>query len=117
MTVQRDNIILDASGMSLGRVASEAARYLQGKHKPTWAPNLDQGAYVAVKNLLQARFTGNKLKRKLYYRHTNYVGNMKVATLSTLWRKNPQSIFANMVSKMLPKNKLRKEMLKRLRFE
>ena len=116
MSWQRDNIALDASGRALGRLASEAARYLQGKHHPTWSPNLDHGALVTVKNLHQARFTGGKLKQKLYYRHTNYPGNMRIMTLKESWQKNPQVVLRNMVAKMLPKNKLRKAMLKRLKF-
>lgn len=113
----REQITLDASGKSLGRVASEVARFLQGKHMATWAPNIDGGAAVTVKNLHAAKFTGNKMKTKVYYRHTNYPGNMKTATLQEMWRKSPGKLFVLVVAKMLPKNTLRKKMLQRLTVE
>lgn len=114
--LKRESITLDATGKSLGRLATEAVRYLQGKHQQTWRPNIDAGTHVIIAHLIQVRFTGNKMTGKKYYRHTNYPGNMKVATLKEKWCKKPQAVFHAVVAGMLPKNKLRKEMLKRLSY-
>lgn len=111
------HIVLDATDRSLGRIASEAARYLQGKHLATWAPNADCGAVVVIQHLAHARFTGNKMITKQYYQHTNYPGNMKITTLQDRWKKDPRKLCALIIARMLPKNKLRARMLKRLRFE
>jgi large subunit ribosomal protein L13 len=113
----REQVTLDVAGKSLGRVATEVARYLQGKHQVTWSPNTDCGIRVTVTNLAKAKFTGAKETGKLYYRHTNYPGNMKIVTLKAKWSKSPKDVFENVISRMLPKNKLRKEMLKRLTIE
>ncbi|OGL79530.1 50S ribosomal protein L13 [Candidatus Uhrbacteria bacterium RIFCSPHIGHO2_12_FULL_54_23] len=113
----RETITLDASGKSLGRLATETARFLQGKHAVTWSPNIDAGARVVIQHLRKAKFTGSKMTGKIYYRHTNYPGNMKTATLKEKWEKRPGNVFHDVVSRMLPKNKLRKEMLKRLTIE
>ncbi|MFA4873125.1 MAG: 50S ribosomal protein L13 [Patescibacteria group bacterium] len=109
-------ITLDASGESLGRLASLAAQYLQGKHLVSYSPNKDEGVSVTVKNLSSVHMAVPKLTGKRYYTHTNYPGNMRIATLKEKWTKNPQKLFVKMVGGMLPKNKLRKERLKRLLF-
>ncbi len=115
-TVKSAIITLDASGKSLGRLASLTAQYLQGKHLVSYSPNKDEGVSVTVKNLSSVHMAAPKLTGKRYYTHTNYPGNMRIATLKEKWAKNPQKLFVKMVGGMLPKNKLRKERLKRLLF-
>jgi len=109
-------ITFDASGKSLGRLASMTAQYLQGKHLVTYSPNKDEGVSVTVKNLSLVRIAASKFTGKRYYTHTNYPGNMRIATLKEKWAKDPQKLFVKMVGGMLPKNKLRKMRLKRLLF-
>jgi len=116
-TLQRETHIIDAQGKSLGRLASEIAVLLQGKHKPEYAPYKDIGDFVVVKNFDKVRFTGKKLKNKKYYRHSGYLGGLKVQTLEELLKKDPYKVLRNAVMGMLPKNKLRKKMIKRLKLE
>lgn len=107
---------IDATGKALGRVASEVARILSGKDSPQYMPNVVAPVLVVVTNLLQARFTGTKITKKLYWRFSGYPGGLRSDTLGALWEKNPEAIFAKIVSGMLPKNKLRKAMLKHLKL-
>jgi len=109
--------VIDATGQSIGRVASSAARLLQGKHKPTYAPNRDCGDIVVVKNLANARFTGGKLQQKAYYHYSGYPGGIRKDLLRDLWVKSPSAVVRRVVREMLPDNTLRKIWLKRFRVE
>ncbi|MEW6610856.1 MAG: uL13 family ribosomal protein [Patescibacteria group bacterium] len=115
-TTTSEPITLDASGKSLGRLASLSAYYLQGKHKVTYASHKDEEVSVMVKNLSLVHIAVPKLTGKHYYTHTNYPGNLRIKTLKEKWSKNPQKLFVAMVGGMLPKNKLRKKRLSRLSF-
>lgn len=108
---------IDASGKSLGRLASEVAMHLMGKHNPAFRRNIIAGPRVRVVNLRRVRFTGRKLLQKTYYRHTGYIGHLKEEKLRMLWEKKPAEVLRRAVSGMLPKNKLRRRMLKRLEIE
>ncbi|MFA7286970.1 MAG: 50S ribosomal protein L13 [Patescibacteria group bacterium] len=107
---------IDATGKSLGRVATEAAKYLQGKHRADWLPHLDQGAVVEISNLKDAKFTGKKLEQKMYHRYTGYPGGLRSVVLEELWGKRPEEVMRRMVSQMLPKNKLSRGQMARLRI-
>jgi large subunit ribosomal protein L13 len=108
---------LDASTMSAGRLASQVAVFLLGKHKPDFNPRLDQGDAVVVTNIDKLKFTGNKLLNKSYYRFTGYVGNLKAVELKELVATRPAWIFKKIVRDMLPANKHRPVRLKRLTFK
>lgn len=112
----KEEIILDASGKSLGRLASEIAHYLQGKHRPDYDPAKDLNVFVIIKNLSKVKFTGNKLETKKYRWHTQYIGHLKELKLKELWQKDPQKVLQLAVSRMLPKNRLRKKRLLRLKI-
>jgi large subunit ribosomal protein L13 len=113
--VKRDWYVVDASGKTLGRLATELASRLRGKHKPEFTPHVDTGDYIVVVNAAQIRVTGNKLKDKMYHHHTGYIGNLKSANLETMLAKSPEWVITNAVKGMLPKNKLGTAMLKKLR--
>jgi len=113
--VRRDWYLVDASGKTLGRLASEVARRLRGKHKPEYTPHVDTGDYIVVVNASQIRVTGNKLKDKFYYHHTGYIGNMKSISLEKLLQKAPEQAIEIAVKGMLPKNPLGRAMFKKLR--
>ncbi len=110
----RKTHLLDAKGKTLGRLSSEIARLLQGKHKPAYAPETDHGDRVEVHNLEQLHFTGKKLEQKVYYRHSGYLGGLKIIPQKRVWSLDPASVLKRAVQQMLPNNKLRKERLKRL---
>ncbi len=110
----REKHKIDATGKVPGRLASEVAILLMGKHKVNYQPHLDQGDFVAIENISQLKFTGKKLEKKVYHRHTQYPGGIKTTPLSKIFKENPDKLFRKMVFQMLPKNKLRKEMIKRL---
>ena len=112
--IQREKHNFDATGQVAGRLASEIAILLMGKHKVNFQPNLDQGDFVEVTNINKLKFTGKKLEKKEYYRHSGYPGGLKTTPLSKLFKEEPEKLFRKMVYNMLPKNKLRKEMIKRL---
>jgi len=107
---------IDAQGKILGRLASEIAVLLQGKHKVNWQPHLDQGDIVEVINVAKLKLTGLKLEQKKYYRHSGYPGGLKEISLKTLLKTNPAKVLYNAVYHMLPKNKLRARMMKRLKI-
>ncbi|MGB9763021.1 MAG: 50S ribosomal protein L13 [Minisyncoccia bacterium] len=109
-----NTIILDATGQSLGRLASKVAVLLQDKNKATYEPNKTGTNVVIVNNLSKINFKGTKIKTKVYYRHTGYLGHLKELSLKELWKKDPKKIFINAVRGMLPKNKLRDRRLKKL---
>jgi large subunit ribosomal protein L13 len=113
--VRRDWYLVDASGKTLGRLASEIARRLRGKHKPEYTPHVDTGDYIVVVNAGKIRVTGNKLQDKFYYHHTGYVGNMKSISLDKLLQKAPEQAIEIAVKGMLPKNPLGRAMFKKLR--
>ena len=107
--------VLDAAGKPLGRVATEAATLLRGKHKPTFAPHADCGDHVIVINAEKAILTGNKLNQKMYYHHTGYVGHMKEVKYSTLMRTKPAFAMEKAIKGMIPDTTIGREALTRLR--
>jgi large subunit ribosomal protein L13 len=103
---QRDWYVLDASGQTLGRLASEVAKRLRGKHKPEYTPNADNGDYIVVINADKVKATGNKLNDKLYYSHSQYHGGIKQTTLGKLLAEHPERVIEKAVKGMLPKGPL-----------
>lgn len=114
--VSRRWVLFDASELPLGRLATEIAKYLTGKYKPTYTPHIDGGDYVVVINAAQTVVTGNKETDKIYYHHTGFPGGIKDATLAEVRERAPERIIENAVKGMLPKNKLQAERMKRLRI-
>lgn len=112
--VKRDWFVVDAAGKTLGRLASEVARRLRGKHKAEYTPHVDTGDYIIVVNASQVRVTGNKTLDKVYYRHTGYVGNMKSMRLEEMLARHPERVIETAVKGMMPKNPLGRSMLRKL---
>jgi len=108
---------IDASGISLGRVATKIAWILMGKQKASYLPYKDEGDFVVIENLDKIKFTGNKMEQKKYYRPTTRVGALKSETLASLWKRRPKEVLRKAVLGMLPKNKLRDDMIKRLEIK
>jgi large subunit ribosomal protein L13 len=115
--MERKIHIIDAKGKVLGRLASQIAILLRGKHKRDFDPSKDMGDVVIVKNVDKMKFTGKKLKKKKYYWHSGYPGGLKERTLEEMFKKDPKWVLREAVLGMLPKNRLRKRMIKRLKFE
>jgi large subunit ribosomal protein L13 len=113
--VRRNWYLVDATDKTLGRLSSEIARRLRGKHKPEYTPHVDTGDYIVVINAKKIRVTGNKLMDKMYYHHTGYVGNLKSINLEKLLAKAPERVIQQSVKGMLPKNPLGRAMFKKLR--
>lgn len=113
--VSRRWVLVDASELPLGRLATIIATHLTGKYKPTYTPHIDGGDYVVVINAANAVVTGNKETDKIYYHHTGFPGGIKDASLAEVRAKFPERIIENAVKGMLPKNKLAAERMKRLR--
>ncbi len=113
--VKRDWYIVDATGKTLGRLATEITRILMAKHKPTYTPHVDGGDFVVVVNAEKIYTSGKKLDSKIYYRYTGYFGNLKETTLREMLQKKPGEVIKLAVKGMLPKNKLRDKRLKRLK--
>jgi large subunit ribosomal protein L13 len=113
--VVHDWYVVDANGRVLGRLATEIASRLRGKHKPEFTPHVDTGDYIVVVNAEKIRVTGNKLKDKLYQHHTGYIGNLKTRNLEKMLASAPEQVITRAVKGMLPKNKLGAAMLKKLR--
>jgi large subunit ribosomal protein L13 len=113
-TVERKLHTIDASGKAIGRIASEAVIILRGKNKPEYQPNVDAGDSVTVTNISQAKFTGAKFTDKMYYHFSGYPGGLKATALKDLFAKNPGEVLKKAVQGMLPRNKMRAPMLKRL---
>ncbi len=113
--VKRDWYLVDATGKTLGRLASEIAKILMGKNKPTYTPHVDSGDFVVVVNAEKVFTTGRKLEQKKYYRHTGYFGHLKETTLKEMLEKKPEEVIRLAVRGMLPKNKLRDRRMKRLK--
>lgn len=107
--------IVDAAGKTLGRLASEVARRLRGKHKPEYTPNVDTGDYIVVINASQVKVTGNKAKDKVYYSHSGYPGGIKEITFEKLLAKKPEEVIEIAVKGMLPKNPLGRDMYRKLK--
>lgn len=113
--IQRKWYIIDASGKPLGRVAAEVAKLLRGKHKPTFTPNVDTGDHVIVLNCKDVILTGKKLNQKIYRHHTGYIGNMKEISAKDMLQNNPEKAMMLAIKGMLPKNRLGRQMLGKLR--
>ena len=113
--VRRDWYVVDATGKTLGRLSTEIARRLRGKHKPEYTPHVDTGDYIVVVNAEKIRVTGNKLKDKMYHRHTGYIGNLKSISLEKLLDQAPERVLQQAVKGMLPRGPLGRKMLAKLR--
>ena len=114
-TIERKWYLVDATGKTLGRLASQIALILRGKHKPQYQPHLDVGDYVVVINAEKVRVTGKKETDKLYYRHSGYPGGFKAIPLGVMRRKHSEFLIYHAVKGMLPKNRLGRKMLKKLK--
>lgn len=112
--IERKWYVVDATGMTLGRLASEVAKILRGKNKPVFTPHEDTGDYVIITNAEHIKVTGKKLDQKIYYHHSEYVGGMKEATLREMMQKKPEFVITHAVKGMLPKGPLGRQMLKKL---
>ena len=113
--IERKWYILDAANKPLGRVATEAARLLRGKHKPTFTPNLDTGDNVIIINCKDVVLTGNKMNQKVYRRHSGYIGGMKEVSAKVMFENTPEKAMMLAVKGMLPHNSLGRQSLKKLR--
>ena len=113
--IERKWHVMDASGRTLGKLATEAARLLMGKHKPTFSPNLDTGDNVVVINAEKVQVTGNKLKQKQYYRHSDYPGGFRSTSLEKMMQDDPTRVIEHAVRGMLPHTRLGAQMRKKLR--
>ncbi len=113
--IERKWYIIDASGKSLGRVATEAAKLLRGKHKPTFTPNQDVGDHVIIINCKDAVLTGHKLDQKMYRRHSGYIGGLKETTARVMMDNTPEKAMTIAIKGMLPHTKLGRQMIKKLR--
>lgn len=114
-TVKRDWYVVDANGKTLGRLATELARRLRGKHKAEYTPHVDTGDYIIVLNADKVAVTGNKRSDKIYYRHSGYVGGMKSATFEEMIAKHPERVIEIAVKGMLPKGPLGRAMFRKLK--
>lgn len=113
--VIHDWYLVDAKDKTLGRLSTEIARRLRGKHKPIYTPHVDTGDYIVVINASGIKVTGNKMKDKMYHKHTGYIGNLKSMNLETMMNKSPERVLTNSVRGMLPKTKLGNVMIKKLK--
>ena len=113
--IDRNWYLVDAQNKTLGRLSTEIATRLRGKHKPIYTPHVDTGDYIVVVNASKIRVTGNKMTDKMYYKHTGYIGNLKSENLATMLEKYPEGVLMKSVRGMLPKSKLGNAMIKKLR--
>ena len=113
--VQRNWYVLDATGKPLGRLATEAARLLRGKHKPIFTPHIDTGDFVIIINADKIVLTGNKLEQKKYYRHSGYPGGLKTMAYKDFLAKQPEKVVEKAVKGMIPKNRLGSAIYKKLK--
>ena len=113
-TIERKWYVVDAAGMTLGRLSSEVAKVLRGKNKPIFTPHEDCGDYVIVVNAAKIKVTGKKLDQKIYYNHSDYVGGMKETTLKEMLQKHPERVIEHAVKGMLPKGPLGRQMYTKL---
>lgn len=113
-TIKRETREIDATDKVLGRLATQVATLLRGKNKATFQPHIDGGDAVVVLHIAQVKFTGQKINQKVYHRYTGYPGGLKTESMSRLMKDNPAEVFRRAVYQMLPDNRLRKGMMKRL---
>jgi large subunit ribosomal protein L13 len=113
--VHRDWILIDADGQTFGRILTQAATYLRGKHKPSYTPNVDCGDYVVIVYAKKARFSGNKLHDKEYFRHSGYFGSTKSNKLADMLENHTEKLYRLAMRGMLPKTKLGKQMIKKFK--
>ena len=113
-TIEKNWYVVDATGYTLGRLASEVAKVLRGKNKPIYTPHIDTGDYVIVVNADKIKVTGKKMEQKIYYHHSDYVGGMKETTLKEMMAKKPEQVIELAVKGMLPKGPLGRQMYKKL---
>ena len=113
-TIERKWYVVDATGHTLGRLASEVANVLRGKNKPIYTPHMDTGDYVIIVNADKIKVTGKKLDQKIYYNHSAYVGGMKETTLKDMLAKKPEYVINHAIKGMLPKGPLGRQMFKKL---
>jgi large subunit ribosomal protein L13 len=113
-TITRDWSVVDATGKTLGRLATQVAHRLRGKHKPEFTPHMDTGDYIIVVNAEKIRVTGNKLNDKMYHHHTGYIGNLKSINLGKQLQQHPERVIQAAVKGMLPKNSLGRAMYRKL---
>jgi large subunit ribosomal protein L13 len=113
--IERRWWVVDATDQTLGRLATRIATLLEGKHKPIYSPHLDTGDHVVVVNAGRIRVTGDKLRQKTYYRHSNYPGGLKAETLETLLARKPELVIERAVKGMLPQNRLGRAMFRKLK--
>jgi len=115
-TAQRGWVLIDVDGQVVGRAATRIAEILRGKHRPTFTPHVDAGDFVVVTNAAKLRFTGNKAKQKTYYRHTGYFGGLKETTADKQLDAHPDRVLRDAVWGMLPKNRLSRQLIKKLKI-
>ena len=113
--IDRNWYLVDAQNKTLGRLSTEIASRLRGKHKPIYTPHVDTGDYIVVVNASKIRVTGKKMTDKVYYKHTGYIGNLKSENLEIMLEKYPEKVLMKSVRGMLPKSKLGRAMIKKLR--
>jgi len=113
--ITREWFVVDAEDQILGRLATQIAHRLRGKHKPEFAPHVDNGDFIVVVNCEKIKVTGNKMADKMYYRHTGYPGGLKEANLETMLEKKPEDVIRKAVQGMLPKNRLGRAIMKKLK--
>lgn len=113
--IKREWFVIDATGMTLGRLATQIATVLKGKHKPIYSPHLDTGDFVVVVNAHKVRVTGRKMDQKIYYRHSGYPGGLKEISLRDQLDRHPDRVIRFAVRGMLPKNRLGRQMIKKLK--
>ena len=113
--IDRNWYLVDAQNKTLGRLSTEIASRLRGKHKPIYTPHVDTGDYIVVVNASKIRVTGKKMTDKVYYKHSGYIGNLKSENLETMLEKYPERVLMKSVRGMLPKSKLGRAMIKKLR--
>lgn len=113
--VRRDWYVVDATNKTLGRLSTEIALRLRGKHKPEYTPHIDTGDYIVVVNAEKVRVTGNKLQGKMYHHHTGYIGNLKSVPLEKMLEEHPERVIEKAVKGMLPRGPLGRQMYSKLR--
>jgi large subunit ribosomal protein L13 len=114
--IKREWFVIDATGMTLGRLATQIATVLKGKHKPIYSPHMDTGDFVIVVNAHKVRVTGRKLDQKFYYRHSGYPGGLKEISLRDQLNRHPDRVIRFAVRGMLPKSRLGRQMIKKLKI-
>ncbi|MDF2953703.1 MAG: Ribosomal protein L13 [Thermodesulfobacterium sp.] len=114
--VKREWYIIDAKDKVLGRLASKLAYMLQGKHRPDYTPHVDQADFIVVVNAEKIKLTGKKLDQKIYWRHSGYIGGLKLETARKLLERKPEQLIYLAVKRMLPRNRMRKKLLKKLKI-